>query len=131
MKKAVIVVSALLVVGLAGAIVELSSRSSISSQMAEYDSYENRDGKREATADIARGEPKWKVYGLYRGYDENSQRLKPLGVQVDWFAGCVVSEAILRYSFTYNTTVHAHFVELVGPELTEEVHGPKPSDPRL
>ena len=129
MKRTSLVVALIAVVCIAGAMVEWSNRVAISTSAAEFDSYDTRDGKKEAEADLAQGHAKWKVYGLYRRMDEDSARMKRLGVHVDWFAGCIVSDGILLYAYRYNLAVHSHYVALVGKEITEEVLGPTPVDP--
>jgi hypothetical protein len=66
--------------------------------------------------------------GLYRHFDEDSARLAKLGIKVDVFAGCVVTEGIVRYRFRYNSTIYSYYVDLVGKEITEEVLGSPPVD---
>jgi hypothetical protein len=131
MKRTRLAISLVAVVCVGGAMVEWSNRVALFTSAAEFDSYDTRDGKREAEADLAQGRAKWKVYGLYRGLEEDSARLKRLGIQVDWFAGCIGSEGIERYAYRYNSTIYSHHVALVGKEITEEVLGPAPVNPRL
>ncbi len=130
MKRSVIVLcTAVFVVCVAAWMVAWSKRHAVASQIAEYESYEHRDGRKEAEVDIAQGQVKWKVCGLYSSESEDATRLKRLGVQVDWFAGCIVSDAIYRYRYAYNSTVYSHFVRLVGKEITEEVLATQPIPP--
>lgn len=130
MKRALVAITAVAVVCLAGGFVEWSNQVASATDTAEADSYATRDGRAEAVADLAQGRAKWKVYGLYRRLEEDSARLQRLGIQVDWFAGCIVSEGIERYAYRYNATIHSHHVALVGREITEEVLGAAPVDPQ-
>jgi hypothetical protein len=95
---------------------------------AEVESYNHREGKREADADIARGTPKWKVSGRVSDADEQAARLKRLGIELDWFADCIATDGIVRYRHDYNSAIRAHFVQSVGEETTLDVIGRPLSD---
>jgi hypothetical protein len=130
MKKTPIIVAAIFVAGIAGALVEWSNRQSIASSEADRDSYDTRDGKKEAEADIARGNPKWKVSGRVSEPEERAARLKRLGIEMDWFADCLPTWGIVRYRYEYNTVIRAHFVRLLGEETVLDVIGPPVIDDR-
>lgn len=125
----------LLVVGvalvcIAGAMVEWANRRAISSEVAEFESYNHRDGKKEAETDIARGAPKWKVYGLQRNTASKSTLMKSsLGIELDAVAGCIVYDAIERYAYDYNSAVWSYLVTLHGEPKVYGVLGDKPRRP--
>lgn len=129
MRVAPLIASVVTIACIAYGMVEWSHRREIAESVTEFDSYDVRDGKKEAEADIARGNPKWKVCGLVHDSREDVARLKRLGIEFDWFQGCIVSEGILRYQYTYNSTVYSHFLKLAGEETTRDVLGDPPYDP--
>jgi hypothetical protein len=130
MKRGPIILCGVLVVCLAGGIVEWSNRTAIAASLADIESYDHLDGKKEAEADIARGTPKWKVSGRVSDADEHAARLKRLGIELDWFADCIATDGIVRYRYDYNSAIRAHFVQSVGEETTLDVIGRPPIDDR-
>jgi hypothetical protein len=62
MRRLPLIASAILVACIAGGAVQWSRTVAIGDEQAEFESYGSRDGKKEAEADIAKGEPKWKVF---------------------------------------------------------------------
>lgn len=115
MKRAPIIIAAIFVACVAGVMVEWSNRLSLSAEQEKFESYQHRDGKKEAETDIATGAPKWKVYGRVSEYDIRKTLLKEkLGLELDWFEGCMVSEAIERYTFDYNATIRPYLVSVHG-----------------
>jgi hypothetical protein len=110
--------------------VEWGNRTTISSEVAKFQSYEHRDGKKEAEADIARGTPKWKVHGLQRDTDIRGALMKKsLELELDWFAGCVVSSAIQKYAYEYDTVIWEHMVVLYGEPKVYGILEEKPRKP--
>ncbi|MES2695528.1 MAG: hypothetical protein V4773_18770 [Verrucomicrobiota bacterium] len=129
-KRAPLLIAAVLVTCLAGAVVESVNWAEISAHFAEFESYETREGAVEAEADIAAGTPKWKVYGRGSREDERSEQMKQLfALRQDHFCGCLVSDAIQRYAYRYNSRIRAHFVSLYGEDMVHEVMGAPPRDP--
>ena len=63
MKRALVIIAAIFIVGIAGIMVEWPNWQSIAAEQTELESYDSRDGKKEAEADIARGIQS----GKYRG----------------------------------------------------------------
>lgn len=83
------------------------------------DPYAGRDGRAEAEADLACGNPKWKVYGLRdMAGDERWRRIlrERFGVEQVAIAGCVVSTALLEYARDYNDAVRREIIRRHGEE---------------
>jgi hypothetical protein len=129
-KYGLLLIVAVALVSIAGVMVEWANRVATSFEVAEFESYKHRDGKMEAEADIARGAPKWKVYGLQRDTDIKGEMMKKsLGIELGWFAGCVVSGAIERYAYDYDSAVWSHLVALYGEPKVYGLLGDKPQKP--
>jgi hypothetical protein len=83
--------------------------------------YRDRDGKKEAEEDIARGTPKLKEYGLM--YPDvlvfRSILHERFGVQAEVIAGCEVSEPLIKYAHAYNATVNAFIAKKYGQGALE------------
>ena len=127
MKRTAVILAAILVVCVAGAMLEWSRVAPVVAEQQEIDSYEHRDGKKEAEADIAKGTPKWKVYGRVSEYDVRKVIAKEkLGLELDWFAGCLATEAIERYAFDYNSTIRPHLVAIHGEPSVFSILGEPP-----
>jgi len=127
MKRAWAIVPAVIVVFLAGALVELQNRASLSEREQQLDSYAHRDGKREAEADIAAGRPKWKAYGRISDYEIRAALLKEkLGVELDGIAECAVPDSIERFTFEYNTRMKEYLISVYGDPAVFALIGDAP-----
>lgn len=97
---------------------------------AEMYSYDSRDGKKEAEQDIERGVLKWKRHGLIYDFEAEQKIVREkLGVEIDWFAGCLSTEGIEAYARSYNATMRAHLVARFGSPLVSGVLGDPPPKP--
>ncbi|HZP59544.1 MAG TPA: hypothetical protein VFB27_04410 [Opitutaceae bacterium] len=85
--------------------------------------YLDRDGKKEAQDDIARGTPKLKLYGLEVGdFDERAAVFRRrLGVELDPIAGCIVSDPLVKYADAYNAEVRRFLAAKFGPNAFDDV----------
>jgi hypothetical protein len=109
MKRLAIIVPTLLVVCVAGWYFEWSPHQDLTEAVAHSKSFERRDGKADAEADIERGAPRWKVIGLERAdLERRVMLLDRLGVHLDRIADCEVDEAILKYVEAYNAVIRSY-----------------------
>lgn len=78
------------------------------------DPYADRDGAREAEADLAGGKLILFTYGYQLGDEESYARLmkRQHNVTVIPIAGCVVTESLVRYARDYNAVVERHLRSL-------------------
>jgi hypothetical protein len=120
------------IAALAWVVVEWSFVSEVSAGVAELESYERRDGKAEAEQDIARGVLKWKVWGRVSDFETRQKILKEkLGVEVDWFADCEVTDAVAHYAARYNSTVRSHLVSTLGAPVVAGVLGDSSAEEKV
>ena len=126
MKRTPLIIVVALAICVVAAISAWSHLQSTAALQEEIDSYDSRDGKNEAEADIARGTPKWKVSGRVIDAEAHAASLKRLGIELDWFADCIATEGIIRYRYDYNTAIRSHFVRLIGESTTSDVIGRPP-----
>lgn len=127
MKRAPIILCCIFVVCSAGGITVWADRTSRAAEQARFESYYHRDGKKEALADIARGTPKWKVHGLWDDSAITSLNvgLRTIGLEADWFQGCISSNAINRYAEDYDAAIRAHVIAIYGEDAVKAVLGEK------
>jgi hypothetical protein len=127
MKRGPIILCGVFLVCVAGVMVEWSNREAIASSIAEFESYDHRDGKKEAEADIAQGRLKWKVSGRVSDYEVRRTLLKEkLGLELDWFTGCIGSEGIERYRLAYNSVIWTHATTIYGEAAVQDMLGDHP-----
>jgi hypothetical protein len=108
---------------------EWSFVSEVSAGVAELESYDRRDGKAEAEQDIERGALKWKVRGRVSDFQTRQKIVREkLGVELDWFADCEGTDAVVRYGTRYNSTMRAHLISQLGAPLVAGVLGDAPAE---
>ncbi len=128
MKRGPIIICGVFLVCVAGGMVEWSNRRTIASDIAEFESHDHRDGTKEAEVDIAQGNFKWKISGRVSDYDVRKSLLKEkLGVELDWFTGCIGSEGIDRYAYDYNLAVWAHVSAIYSEADVRDILGDRPN----
>ena len=109
MKRVAIIVPTLFVACVAGWYFEWWPHQEIVGAMTHSETFERRDGKAEAEADLGRGVPKWKVIGLESAdLERRVVLLDRLGVHLDRIADCEVNEPILKYVEAYNAVIRSH-----------------------
>lgn len=86
------------------------------------DPYHNRDGRKDAEADLARGKLRIVGYGLpvhwIREYREVMKR--DYNVDDEAIAGCVVTDGLLRYVAEYNKVMEARIIARYGEGVFDE-----------
>ena len=80
-----------------------------SASLAAIESFESRDGRKEAELDIGNGSPKWKIMGLERAdLEYRVVLLERFGVALDRIADCEPTPAMFAYVERYNATVRRY-----------------------
>jgi len=79
-------------------------------------SYRDRDGRKEAEADIDRGRPKYKEHGNHAGQTIQWRAILRVrfGIEAEAIADCVVSKALVDYADAYNATIETYIAEKYG-----------------
>jgi hypothetical protein len=109
MKRSVIIVSIVFVACVAAWTFQWAPRQEVAGALTRSTSFEGRDGKAEAEADIGRGTPKWKAIGLESSdLERRVVLLDRLGVQLDRIADCEVDAPLLKYVEAYNAATRRH-----------------------
>jgi hypothetical protein len=97
---------------------------------AAIDSFESRDGQKEAELDIGAGVPKWKILGKPHSDLEYRVALRErFGIALDRVADCEPTPAMLAYVERYNATIRAYVdakygVDAVDNALKDAVAAP-------
>ncbi|MBS0631751.1 MAG: hypothetical protein JSS11_07530 [Verrucomicrobia bacterium] len=79
--------------------------------------YAARDGEKEALADIAKGSPKYYVYGLPARSESAMAEIMHSRFGIEWtrIAGCMVSDPLVRFADTYDKEVESYIARRFGP----------------
>jgi hypothetical protein len=127
MKRRLVFFSAIAATAIACAVAGWLHFAPIAHDGAELASFDHRDGKKEAEADIARGIVKWKVAGRVSDYEIRAALVKEkLRTELDWFGDCEGSEGRTRYVAAYNSTIRGYLVSLYGEPAVFSVLGEAP-----
>jgi hypothetical protein len=127
MKRPLVFFSGVAATAIACAVVGWLHFAPIAHETAELASFDHRDGKKEAEADIARGIVKWKVAGRVSDYGTRAALLKEtLKTELDWFGDCTGSEGRTRYVAAYNAAVRGYLVTVYGEAAVFGVLGQAP-----
>ena len=109
MKRVAIIVPAVFVACVAAWTFQWSPQQEVAGVLTRSTSFEGRDGKAEAEADIGRGTPKWKVIGLESSdLERRVVLLDRLGVHLDRIADCEVDAPLLKYVEAYNAATRSY-----------------------
>ena len=127
MRRPLVLFSAVSAVALVCAIVGWTHLAPVAHDAAELASFDHRDGKKEAEADIAGGVLKWKVAGRVSNFEIRAALVKEkLKTELDWFGDCEGSDGRTRYVAAYNSTVRGYLVSLYGEAAVFSVLGDPP-----
>ncbi len=123
------VICGVVLVSLTGFLTKWIFVSEVSAAAAELESYDRRDGWKEAEQDIERGVLKWKVWGRVSDFETRKKTAsEKLGVELDWFADCEVTDAVRSYASRYNAAMRTHLVSLLGEPRVAGVLGDSPAE---
>jgi hypothetical protein len=94
-----------------------------SDKMGALDSYEGRDGTREAKAALREGRLVVLRYGQPAVWVSDYQRIlrERYQIEVRTIAGCIVSEGLLAYARDYNAVMRPVIAERFGADVFDKV----------